>query len=129
MQDHGPLVMSDLIAFAATADYEGPRAFYADMLGLPRIEATEFALVFDAHGTMLRITRVEQLVPAGYTVLGWRVADIASTVRTLTGVGVAFERYPWMPQDDQGIWTTPDGGQVAWFKDPDGNTLSLTQFS
>jgi catechol 2,3-dioxygenase-like lactoylglutathione lyase family enzyme len=129
MQEPGPLAASDLIAFAPTTDYERARAFYADVLGLPLIEAFEYAFVFDAHGTMLRITRVEQLAHGGYTILGWRVADMAATVRTLSAAGVTFERYPWMPQDDLGIWTTPDGTQVAWFKDPDGNTLSLTQFA
>jgi len=77
---------------------------------------------------MLRIQKVEQLTPAQHTVLGWGVADIHATVKGLAGKGVAFERYGFLPQDDSGVWTSPVGAKIAWFKDPDGNTLSLTQF-
>jgi hypothetical protein len=87
-----------------------------------------FACVLDANGTMLRVTAVPGVSPAGYTVLGWRVTDIAATVLALTARGVVFRRYDGMDQDEQGIWTTPGGDKVAWFADPDGNTLSLTQF-
>jgi hypothetical protein len=87
-----------------------------------------FACVLDANGIMLRVTAVPEVSPPGYTVLGWRITDIAATVRALTARGVAFLRYDAMDQDEQGIWTTPGGDQVAWFADPDGNTLSLTQF-
>jgi len=76
---------------------------------------------------MLRVTAVPEVARAGYTVLGWRVADIAAATRELTARGVTFLRYEGMSQDEHGIWTSPDGAQVAWFADPDGNTLSLTQ--
>ena len=76
---------------------------------------------------MLRVTAVHQVVPAGYTVLGWRVADIEAVVRDLSARGVAFSRFDGMDQDDNGIWTSPGGAKVAWFTDPDGNLLSLTQ--
>jgi hypothetical protein len=77
---------------------------------------------------MLRISKVGELAPAPYTVLGWKVPNIRVTVEDLMSGGVTFERYKDMPQDELGIWTTPDGHKVAWFKDPDGSTLSLTQF-
>jgi predicted enzyme related to lactoylglutathione lyase len=83
--------------------------------------------VLDAHGTMLRVTAVHEVARAGYTVLGWRVADIAVATRELAARGVIFLRYEGMGQDEHGIWTAPGGAQVAWFADPDGNTLSLTQ--
>ena len=92
------------------------------------VEQNDFACVIDANGTMLRITAVPEVSRPGYTVLGWRVTDISATVRALTAKGVVFERYDSMDQDDDGVWTTPGGDKVAWFADPDGNILSLTQF-
>jgi hypothetical protein len=85
-----------------------------------------FALVFDVNGTMLRVTGVPEMVPAKYSVLGWQVTDIEAAVRDLQQSGVAFERYDF-PQDEPGIWQAPSGAKVAWFKDPDGNVLSLSQ--
>jgi hypothetical protein len=97
-------------------------------LALPLIEEVmPFALVYDAHGTMLRVTIVKQVQPAGYTVLGWKVPDIVAAANGLTAAGIVFERYPGTQQDELGIWTSPAGGKVAWFKDPDGNTLSISQ--
>jgi catechol 2,3-dioxygenase-like lactoylglutathione lyase family enzyme len=122
------LESSDVIAFAAATDLARARVFYEQTLGLAVTEQNDFACVLDAHGTMLRITAVPSVSPAGYTVLGWRVTDITATVRELAGRGVEFRRYDGMEQDADGIWTTPGGDQVAWFADPDGNTLSLTQF-
>jgi len=90
-------------------------------------EELPFALVFDAHGTMLRVTVVKELKTAGYTVLGWKVADIVSAAKALQKAGVAFEHYKGMTQDELGIWSSPSGASVAWFKDPDGNTLSISQ--
>jgi predicted enzyme related to lactoylglutathione lyase len=84
--------------------------------------------VFDAHGTMLRVTAVAEVALPGYTVLGWRVDDIGTSVAELESVGVPFTRYDGMEQDAQGIWTTPNGDRIAWFTDPDGNVLSLTEF-
>lgn len=118
----------EVIAFVATARPERATTFYRDVLGLPLLGDDAFALVFDAHGTMVRIFKVQELTPAPFTVLGWKVAAIRPAIQELSSRGVSFERYPGMPQDEAGVWTTPDGHQVAWFKDPDGNTLSLTQF-
>ena len=115
-----------LVALVATTNAHTAREFYGQILGLRLTHEDSFGLVFDAHGSMLRISVVGQLAPAPYTILGWQVEDIASIVRQLGEKGVTFERYPGMPQDDPGIWTTPDGSRVAWFKDPEGNTLSLT---
>ncbi len=118
-----------IMAFVATRDPDRAKKFYRDTLGL-RLEAEQlpFALVFDAHGTMLRVTIVREIVVAPYTVLGWEVPDITATARELAAAGVKLERYPGMPQDEIGIWTSPSGARVAWFKDPDGNVLSVTQF-
>jgi hypothetical protein len=99
------------------------------LLGLSVVAADGYACVFDAHGTMLRITVVGEVARPGYTVLGWRVTDIAATVTGLAAVGVLFSRYDGMEQDAQGVWTTPNGDRIAWFTDPDGNVLSLTEFN
>jgi catechol 2,3-dioxygenase-like lactoylglutathione lyase family enzyme len=118
----------DVIAFAPTTDLATARDFYGVVLGLPLVEENAYACVFDAHGTMLRVTLVAEVAHPGYTVLGWRVTDIGVAVAHLESRGVAFARYDGMGQDDQGVWTTPDGDRIAWFTDPDGNVLSLTQF-
>jgi catechol 2,3-dioxygenase-like lactoylglutathione lyase family enzyme len=122
------LETSEVVAFVGSADLPQARVFYEQALGLRLIEYNDFACVFDANGTMLRVTAVAEVARAGYTVLGWRVSDIAATVRGLGAKGIAFLRYDGMDQDESGIWTTPGGDQVAWFADPDGNVLSLTQF-
>ena len=121
------LTHCDIIAFIATTQPEQARVFYSEVLGLRLMEDTPFALVFDANGTMLRIQKVQTLTPAGHTVLGWHVVDVHETVEILLKRGIIFDRYPGLPQDEQGIWTTPDGNKIAWFTDPDGNTLSLTE--
>jgi predicted enzyme related to lactoylglutathione lyase len=119
---------ADLIAFAATTDLDRARVFYERVLGLPVTEQTDLACVFDANGTMLRVTAVPEVARAGYTVLGWRVPDITAAARELSARGVTFLRFDGMDQDADGVWTSPGGGRIAWFADPDGNTLSLTQF-
>ncbi len=124
----GALDGSSLIAFVPTTDLSRARAFYAETLGLRVTDESAFACVFDANGTMLRLTPVRKLSRTRYTVVGWNVADIASTVTSLTSAGVAFVRYRGMDLDEAGIWTAPGGDRVAWFEDPDGNVLSLTQF-
>ena len=121
------LESSDLVAFVAATDLGRARAFYEQTLGLRVVEHNDFACVLDAHGTMLRVTAVPKVAQPGYTVLGWQVGDIAASVRELTASGVSFLRFDGMNQDEDGIWTTPGGARVAWFADPDGNTLSLTQ--
>lgn len=115
------------MAFLATADAARSRTFYEGKLGLTLVNEDPFALVYDVNGTPLRIQRVEKVVVAPYTALGWRVADIARTVRALVAVGVHFVRYDGLEQDALGIWLSPSGTKVAWFKDPDGHTLSLSQ--
>jgi catechol 2,3-dioxygenase-like lactoylglutathione lyase family enzyme len=119
---------SDVIAFAGATDLGRARVFYEQILGLPLVGQNDFACVFDANGTMLRVAAVPEVARAGYTVLGWRVTDIAAAVHELSANGVVFLRYGNMEQDGSGVWTTPGGEQVAWFADPDGNILSLTQF-
>jgi catechol 2,3-dioxygenase-like lactoylglutathione lyase family enzyme len=117
-----------LVAFVATLELSRAREFYRDILGLPLVSEDEFALVFDATGTMLRVTRVQELAAAKYAVLGWHVHDIVQTAKNLQKAQVTLERYSGMQQDELGIWESPSGARVAWFKDPDGNTLSITQF-
>ena len=119
---------SKIICFVATRDATGARRFYEATLGLKCVSEDPFAIVFDANGTMLRVQKVKELTPAQYTALGWEVADIAAQIRELNESGVRFERFPGLPQDELGVWTSPSGAKVAWFKDPDGNTLSLTEF-
>jgi catechol 2,3-dioxygenase-like lactoylglutathione lyase family enzyme len=118
---------ADLVAFVATRDLEAAGSFYGTILLLPLLEANGFAKVYDAHGTQLRVTLVESLAQAPYTVLGWRVEDIAQTTAELHAAGVRFNRYAGMDQDADGVWVAPGGTRVAWFSDPDGNTLSLQQ--
>jgi len=117
------------ILFTATANPEKSRSFYQDTLGLQLISDQPYALVFDTAGIMLRVQKVEQVTPPSYTVLGWEVGDIGLSVTELVEKGVAFEQFPFLTQDETGIWTTPDGARVAWFKDPDGNMISITQGS
>ncbi len=116
-----------LCAFVATVKPEEARVFYRDVLGLALVEDTPFAIVFDANGTMLRVQRVKELAPHPFTALGWNVPDIAAAIDGLVAKGVAFERYGFFEQDERGVWHAPGGAQIAWFKDPDGNTLSLAQ--
>jgi catechol 2,3-dioxygenase-like lactoylglutathione lyase family enzyme len=116
-----------LMAFVATADLARAGDFYASVLGLPVRERTAMAWVFDSHGTELRVTLVRDWSPPSHTVLGWSVADMESTVRGLREKGVALLRFEGFGQDDLGIWLAPSGDRVAWFKDPDGNMLSVTQ--
>jgi catechol 2,3-dioxygenase-like lactoylglutathione lyase family enzyme len=117
-----------VIAFVATSDPDRAKTFYRDTLGLRLVfEEIPFALVFDANGIMLRVSIVKKLSPAAFTVLGWQVPNIKAAAKTLTKAGVQFARYPGMQQDELGIWNSPNGAKVAWFKDPDGNTLSISE--
>jgi len=116
-----------LAAFVATRDAARAKAFYGDVLGLRLVDEDGFALTFDANGTTLRVSIVEQVTVAPYTVLGWRVPDVGAAAQGLAARGVAFERYPFLEQDARGVWTAPGGARIAWFKDPDGNTLSIAE--
>jgi len=122
------MVKSKVIGFVATQNPARALKFYAGALGLKLISDEPFAIVFDANGTMLRVQKVHELRPARHTVLGWEVSDIRARIQELAAKGVRFERFDGLAQDESGVWTTPSGAKVAWFKDPDGNTLSLTQF-
>ena len=122
-------ILTKMIGFVATTDPEKAKAFYGDRLGFRLISSDQYALAFDANGTMLRVSKAQQFTPARGTVLGWQVDDIHAAVRELTSRGVLFEQFnlPFMKQDELGVWTAPNGDQVAWFKDPDGNTLSVSR--
>jgi catechol 2,3-dioxygenase-like lactoylglutathione lyase family enzyme len=122
------MTSSKIICFVATRDAGAARKFYETTLGLKCVHEDPFAIVFDVGGTMLRVQKVQELTPAKYTALGWEVADIAARIRELVNKQVRFERFPGLPQDELGVWVSPAGAKVAWFKDPDGNVLSLTEF-
>jgi catechol 2,3-dioxygenase-like lactoylglutathione lyase family enzyme len=126
---HGVRMLSaaKLVAFAPVTDVARARAFYVEVLGLTVVEDTPFALVCDGGGTTLRITPVGALSPQPFTVLGWAVDDIVTTARALVDAGVELARFDGMDQDELGVWTTPGGDRIAWFPDPDGNVLSLSQ--
>jgi catechol 2,3-dioxygenase-like lactoylglutathione lyase family enzyme len=115
------------MAFAATADPAKAKTFYRDTLGLHLISEDGFALAFDVQGVMLRVTTVKNVAVAPYTVLGWKVEDIAATAKALKEAGVELQRYKGLPQDELGVWEAPGGAKVAWFQDPDGNILSITE--
>jgi len=124
------LSASPIIGFIPTHDAEASRAFYEGTLGLKFVADDGFALVFRCGANMVRIARAGEFTPAPYTILGWEVADIVAEVAALSAAGVVFARYPFLPQeqvDALGIWTAPGGDRIAWFQDPDGNTLSLSQ--
>ena len=116
-----------IIAFIPTTDEDRARSFYEETLGLTFVRNDGFALVFNANGNMVRVVKAAKFEPLRYTILGWEVADIAAAVESLSRRGVAFERYGFFEQDALGIWVAPNGDRVAWFKDPDGNTLSVSQ--
>ncbi len=121
------LTYNDPVSFVATLDAAKSKFFYEESLGLKLVAEEYFALVFDLNGHMLRIAKVDELSPAAHTVLGWHVNDIKKTVKDLVAKGVVFEVYDGMQQDEFGIWVSPSRTKVAWFKDPDGNNLSITQ--
>ena len=114
--------------FAATTNAKRARAFYEERLGLRFISNDPFALVFAVGKLCLRIQKVEQKAAQNHTVLGWEVRDIAREVKRLTKAGVRFSRFDGLGQDELGVWHSPSGAKVAWFQDPDGNILSLTEF-
>src|SRR5436190_17996653 len=116
-----------LKAFVPTTKPKKAKSFYNDTLGLKLLSEDNYALEFDANGTLLRVAIVPKLSPHPFTILGWNVDDIVSVIKQLNGKKVFFERYDFLKQDDLGIWTSPNGSKVAWFKDPDGNILSLTE--
>lgn len=119
---------ANIMVFLATADAVRARTFYESVVGLRFVADDPFALVFDANGVMVRIQKVATVTPASYTALGWVVADIARTVESLRAHGVEAEKYDGLAQDALGVWASPSGAHIAWFRDPDGHILSLTQW-
>ncbi len=120
------LAHSPLVAFIPTKDAARARRFY-ETLGLRFVSDDSFAIVMDANGTMVRVVRVDDFTPFPFTILGWQVKDIHKTVAEMTDKTVKFNRYPFLEQGPDGVWTAPGGAKVAWFTDPDGNTLSISQ--
>lgn len=118
---------AQVVAFVPTKNFKPARAFYENTLGLPLLGADDFALLFELNGTRIRVAKVDHFEPAPFTILGWRVTDVKQTVSSLAKRGAVFERFPGMEQDESGVWTAPSGAHVAWFKDPDGNVLSVVQ--
>lgn len=119
--------MDRVVTFLMTQNPEAAIPFYRDKLSLKFLRDDGFALVFDMNSVMLRIAKTRSFTPAPSTVLGWEASDIGAAVKRLEKQGVTFERYPNMGQDEQGVCTFPNGDKVAWFKDPDGNVLSISQ--
>ena len=118
---------TNIVAFVPIKDSEKARGFYEGVLGLRFVKDDGFALVFEANGIMVRAAKMKEFTPAQFTVLGWQVSGIEDVVRVLAKKGVHFEIFGFFKQDELGIWTAPTGDKVAWFKDPDGNILSVSQ--
>lgn len=121
------LADKEVKAFVPTVKPAEAKIFYKDILGLTLLTEDKYAMEFNANGTLLRVITVPELKPQLFTVLGWNVADIVSIIHSLQEKGVVCEKYDFLQQDILGIWTSPNGSKVAWFKDPDGNILSLTE--
>jgi catechol 2,3-dioxygenase-like lactoylglutathione lyase family enzyme len=121
------LETANLIAFLATARPAECRKFYQETLGLISLGEDPHTLLFDCNGTTLRIQKLKAVAPGPHTVLGWQVSDLVQEIHALAPKGVSFVRYDGLEQDRNGIWTAPGGTMVAWFRDPDGNVLSLTE--
>ena len=120
------LQLATPVGFLPTTDLDRARTFYEHVLGLPVINADSFAVVVQAGRITIRLTNVgDQLRPQVFTVFGWEVDDLRAEMAELAGRGVDFLRVDGLEQDDFGVWTAPGGSLIAWFKDPDGNTLSL----
>jgi catechol 2,3-dioxygenase-like lactoylglutathione lyase family enzyme len=116
-----------LMAFVPISNADRARDFYRNTLGLKLVSEDQFALVFDVEGVMLRATLISEFTPQPFTVLGWQVSDASAIARKLTNGGIELLRFPGMPQDESGLWRAPGGAAIGWFKDPDGNILSITQ--
>ena len=126
-QEKKMLASMNMMGFVLTKDYDKARAFYEGKLGFDFVSLDKFALVMQAGKSSIRIVKVPTFTPLQSTVLGWEVDDIEAMVAWLANRFVAFEKYPFVQDKERGIWTTPDGNKVAWFKDPDGNVLSVSQ--
>jgi len=120
-------VLTKPVSFIATANSAESRDFYENKLGFELLSDDPFALVFNIGTTSLRIQKVDTVPKVNHTVLGWEVMNIKKCVSDLTVKDIEFEKFPNLPQDDHGIWLSPSGASIAWFKDPDGNILSVTE--
>jgi len=118
---------TNIVAFIPTKDSEKARAFYEGLLGLRFVKDDGFAMVLDANGIMIRVAKAPEFTPAQFTILGWQVKGIEKVAQELQKKGVHFEIFGFLKQDELGIWTAPTGDKVAWFKDPDGNILSVSE--
>lgn len=116
-----------LVGFIPTKDYDAARAFYEGKLQFEFVSLDQFALVMRVGGHMIRIVKLPNFSPLQATILGWEVSDAIATVKWLGSRGVATEKFPWVADKELGIWDAPGGSKVAWFKDPDGNILSVSQ--
>ena len=116
------------VGFLLITDVARAKAFYCDLLGLPIVHEDDFAIVLDAGGTALRLAVVQEVPEPTGTNAGWLVDDLSASTRQLAVAGVTFERFVGMDQDADGVWRPPGGGGVSWFRDPDGNRLSLSQY-
>ena len=123
----GVLDSARLMGFLFTTDYQRARRFYEDTVGLEFVSLDQFALTMKSGAHQIRIAKAARFTPLEGTVLGWEVADVEAAASALAARGVVFEKYPFVQDQERGIWTTPSGGKVAWFKDPDGNVLSISQ--
>jgi catechol 2,3-dioxygenase-like lactoylglutathione lyase family enzyme len=121
------LAGAHVAAFIPSTDLERSRDFYVNVLGLELVDMNPYACVLNGLGATLRVTKVDDFVAQPFTVLGWTVADVHASVTDLVNRGVEFHRYAGMGQDDAGVWTAPGGAMIAWFRDPDGNVLSLSE--
>ncbi|PYT68645.1 MAG: glyoxalase [Acidobacteria bacterium] len=121
------LASGKMVGFVPVRDYDKARAFYEGKLGFDFVSQDQFALVLSVGGHRIRMTKMPNFTPLQGTILGWEVDDIQATAVWLRDRGVETEKYPFVPDRELGIWTSPSGDKVAWFKDPDGNVLSVTQ--
>jgi catechol 2,3-dioxygenase-like lactoylglutathione lyase family enzyme len=121
------LASGKMVGFVPTRDYEKARAFYQDQLGFEFVSLDQYALVMSVGGHKVRIAKLPNFTPLQATILGWEVEDIEAVAKWLKNNGVTLEKYPFAQDRELGIWTTPTGDKVAWFKDPDGNVLSIGQ--
>jgi catechol 2,3-dioxygenase-like lactoylglutathione lyase family enzyme len=121
------IASAKMVGFVPTTDSKRARDFYEGKLGFEFVSDDQFALVVRAGDNMIRVAKAGKFTPAPFTVLGWEVTKIEEEVQALVARGVVFEKYPFVDDQKTGIWVTPDGNKVAWFKDPDGNVLSLSE--
>lgn len=123
------LETSQAVAFLPSEDLDRSERFFRDVLGLPLVSRSPYASVYAIGAAALRVAKVDGLRPQPFTVFGWLVRDLRTVIEELRERGTLVLRYPELDQDDQGVWTSPNGDLVVWFHDPDSNVLSLTQLA